>query len=186
MLHRSLHTVVHKFSKFDHLNLPLFFYFLPGKSASIYTEIFTVVKSLYHARLFPKDKINRHYLDSFARKIDYLEGEIDSWKMWVFRMLPEMARRKVNILCNEVFCLMTKMGPAAEAQHFAVFPVWSHPKTTIPGLQILLTKIRKFKKASQPARKQAHEANAGLSAAKAEIAALTVDNLCLHFKNLKI
>ncbi len=139
-----------------------------------------------HARLFPKDVVNRRYLDSFARKIDYLEGEVDSWKMWAFRMPPEIARREINILRNQIFCLMIKLGPAAEAQYYAVLPGWSRPKTTTPWRQISLTKVKKFKKAGQRARKQNREFTVGLAAAKAKIEALTMENLCLRFNSLKL
>lgn len=136
-----------------------------------------------HTRLFPEDVVNRRYLDGFARHIEYLEEEIDSWRMWAFSMPPELARREVSILRYEVLLLASKMGPAVEAQHFALFPVWSPPKTTTPWRQISLTKVRKFKKASQRARKQAREANAGLSAAKKELETM---DLCLQFQKLKL
>ena len=81
---------------------------------------------------------------------------------------------------------MTKMVPAAEAQHFAVFPVWNHPKTKTPWRQISLTKVRKFKKAAKRARKQAREAKAEASAGKKELEAIKITfDLCLQFQSLK-
>ena len=81
---------------------------------------------------------------------------------------------------------MTRMGPAAEAQHFAVIPVWNRPKTTTSWRQISLTKVRKFKMASKKARKQAREAKVGVSAVQAEVEVLRMENLCLQFKSLKL
>ena len=139
-----------------------------------------------HGRLFPRDNENRRYLDSFARQILYLEGEVDSWKLWASRMPPQMARKEVNILRNQIFRLMVKMGPAAEAQHYAVFPVWNPPRATTPWRQISLTKVRKFKRAAEKARKQNRETRAEVLATKKELETMKMDNLCLQFKSLKL
>ena len=133
-----------------------------------------------HYRLFPKDEANRRYLDSFAREISYLEGEVDFWSLWALRMPPKMARQEVNVLRNQIFRLMTKMGPAAEAQHFAVCPVWNPPKTTTPWRQISLTKVNKYKKAAERARKEARKV-------KVEVTKeLETMDLCLQFQKLKL
>ena len=113
-----------------------------------------------HARHFPKDKTNVRYFNSFARRISYLEDEVDSWKYWAFQLLEEVARYEVNTLRSKVFGIMTKMGPAAEAYHFSISPVWNWPKVITHWHQISLTKVRKFKKASKQVRKQALEAKA--------------------------
>ena len=55
-----------------------------------------------HGQLFPRDEANRRYLDSFARQISYLEGELDSWKLWALRMPPALSRNEVNILQNQI------------------------------------------------------------------------------------
>ena len=80
-----------------------------------------------HGRLFPRDEANRRYLDSFAQQISYLEEEVESWREWALRMPPHIARQEVYNLTNQIFRLTTKMGPAAEAQHYAVLPVWNPP-----------------------------------------------------------
>ena len=97
-----------------------------------------------------------------------------------------MARSEVDSLRDRVFRLMMEMGPAAEAYHWSISPALNRPKTVTPWHQISLKKLRKVKKTSKQALKQALEAKAEISAAKAEMEALKMENLCLKLKYLKI
>ena len=100
-------------------------------------------------------------------------------------MPEDMARSEVDALRDRVFRLMMEMGPAAKAYHWSISPALNRPKTVTPWHQISLKKLRKVKKTSKQALKQALEAKVEISAAKAEMEALKMENLCLKLKRFK-
>ena len=139
-----------------------------------------------HDLYFPKVNLNSWYLNHHARRFSSLEEGIDSWKLWAPLMPEDMARSEVDALRDRVFRLMMEMGPAAEAYHWSISPALNRPKTVTPWHQISLSqKLRKVKKTSKQALKQALEAKAEISAAKAEMEALKMENLSLKLKYLK-
>ena len=139
-----------------------------------------------HARLFPQDKLNSRYLNRHARRFSSIEEDLDSWTSWAPRMPENIARYEINVLRDRVFRFALEMGPAAEAFHWSIAPAWKRPKVVTPWRQMSLTKFRKVKKTSKQALKEVTQLQAQTAAARAEIEALKMDNLCISFQHLKI